>query len=175
MSRSPALFLDRDGVVNVEKHYLFRIEDFQFMDGLFPLCRKYRDDGFRLVVITNQSGIARGYYSLPDVEALHAWMRERFQEQGVPLDGLYLCPHHPAVDGHCSCRKPEPGMILQAAKDLDLDLPNSVLLGDKPSDLEAGRRAGIGKLGLVRGKTGIEGVEWDIPGPGNPPPRTIQS
>ena len=169
MSRSPALFLDRDGVVNVEKHYLFRIEDFQFMDGLFELCRRYRDDGFRLVVITNQSGIARGYYSRQDVEILHAWMLDRFRDEGVPLDGLYLCPHHPAVDGDCPCRKPRPGMILQAATELDLDLTNSVLLGDKESDLEAGRRAGIAKLGLVRGKTSIEGVEW-APAPRIPEP-----
>lgn len=165
MSRSPALFLDRDGVVNVEKHYLYRIEDFQFMDGLFELCRRYRDDGFRLVVVTNQSGVARGYYSLQDVDTLHAWMRDRFQAQGLPLDGVYLCPHHPAVDGPCPCRKPEPGMILQAAAELELDLPNSVLLGDKESDLEAGRKAGIRRLGLVRGKTSIEDVEWaPVPG-----------
>jgi D-glycero-D-manno-heptose 1,7-bisphosphate phosphatase len=156
----PALFLDRDGVVNVEKHYLFRIEDFEFMEGVLEICADHKARGFKLVVVTNQAGVARGFYGLDDVERLHEWMRGRFRERGVPLDGVYFCPHHPSVSGGCECRKPRPGMLLRASRELGIDLPNSVLLGDKESDLEAGRRAGVRRLGLVRGARRIESIDW---------------
>lgn len=160
MSR-PALFLDRDGVVNVERNYLFRIEECAFMDGVFEICRRFRERGYATVVVTNQAGIARGYYTVEEMHRLHAWMAERFSERGVPFDGFYHCPHHPDRTGPCSCRKPEPGMILQAAADLDLDLARSAILGDKDSDLEAGRRAGVRWLGKVSGMHGIESIAMD--------------
>jgi D-glycero-D-manno-heptose 1,7-bisphosphate phosphatase len=158
------LFLDRDGVVNVEKNYVHRIEDFQFMEGIFDLCRVFRDRGFLMVIVTNQAGIARGFYTLAQFESLSAWMRRRFSEEGLELSGIYHCPHHPSITGDCPCRKPHPGMLLQAASDLDLDLPHSVLLGDKPSDLEAGRRAGLSRLGLVHGHTSLESVRYGAHG-----------
>ncbi len=140
----PALFLDRDGVINVEKHYVHRREDFEFVDGIFELCAAYRDAGFRIVVVTNQSGIARGYYGEDDFAELSRWMRARFAEHGITVDGVYHCPHHPDITGACACRKPEPGMFLDAAHDLNLDLARSVMVGDSERDIVAARRAGVG-------------------------------
>lgn len=155
----PALFLDRDGVVNVEKNYLYRVGDFEFLDGIFELCARFRSAGYAIVVVTNQAGIARGYYTEDDVAVLHDWMLERFLERGIPIAGVYHCPHHPEFSGPCPCRKPEPGMILRARDELGLDLSGSVLLGDKESDVEAGRRAGIRHLGLlVQGSRILERV-----------------
>ena len=159
-----ALILDRDGVVNVEKNYVHRIEDFEFMEGIFPLCARFRDEGFLIVVATNQAGIARGLYTLDDLARLHAWMTERFADRGLRLAGIYHCPHHPQFSGECDCRKPHPGMLLQAARDLDLDIPQCVLLGDKERDLEAGRRAGLTRLGLVSGHLSIESIRF-VDGP----------
>ena len=154
-----ALLLDRDGVVNVEKNYVHRIEDFEFLDGIFPLCKRFQDEGFLVLVTTNQAGIARGLYTLEDLLRLNAWMTGRFADQGIRLARIYHCPHHPDFTGECACRKPNPGMLLQARDDFDLALSESVLLGDKESDLEAGRRAGVLHLGLVRGRTAIESIQ----------------
>lgn len=146
-----ALFLDRDGVINVEKNYVHRIEDFEFLPGIFELCATAQALGFRLVVITNQAGIGRGYYDETDFQRLTHWMREQFHDRGIVIDRVYHCPYHP-TEGigefrrESFDRKPNPGMILQAQRDLGLDLANSVLLGDKDSDSAAGRAAGIGHL-----------------------------
>lgn len=149
----PALFLDRDGIVNVDHGYVYRIEDFTFVDGILALCRHFHAAGWPLVVVTNQSGIARGYYGEAEFGALTAWMRARFVAAGAPLAGVYHCPHHPGASGplgiDCACRKPRPGLIVQAARELDLDLAQSVLVGDKARDVEAARRAGIGSAWLV--------------------------
>ncbi len=155
MAKARALFLDRDGVINKEKRYVHRKEDFEFIDGVFAACRQARAMGYKLVVISNQAGIARGYYSTADFHALNGWMLERFSEQGVIIDGVYFCPHHPTAGvgeylSDCRCRKPEPGMILQAADELDIDLAASAVVGDKLSDIEAGIRAGVGTCILVR-------------------------
>jgi D-glycero-D-manno-heptose 1,7-bisphosphate phosphatase len=143
MTGQPALFLDRDGVVNVEKHYLHKIRDFEFIDGIFELCKRYQQLGYKIIVVTNQSGIARGYYSEEDFERLTVWMRGAFKERGIVLDGVYYCPHHPEVSGECSCRKPEPGMLTAAAKEHDIDLARSLLVGDSERDITAAHRAGI--------------------------------
>jgi D-glycero-D-manno-heptose 1,7-bisphosphate phosphatase len=149
-----ALFLDRDGVINVEKHYLYKIEEFEFTEGIFDLCRYYRDRGYLIVVVTNQSGIARGYYSEDDFARLSEWMVDQFKEQGVDIAGIYYCPHHPEISGACSCRKPEPGMLLDAAENLDIDLKNSVMVGDKERDIEAAVNAGVGRSYLfTHGRT----------------------
>lgn len=155
-----ALFLDRDGVVNIEKNYVHRIEDFEFMEGIFDLCSRFRRQGYLVVVVTNQAGIARGFYTEAQYQALSRWMKEQFAQRGVELAGVYHCPHHPSITGDCHCRKPHPGMLLQAAADLDLDLAGSVLLGDKQSDLEAGRSAGLRRLGLVKGTVSLETVDF---------------
>ena len=138
-----AVFLDRDGVVNVEKNYVYKIEDFEFMPGIFDLCKKYQQNGYLLFVITNQAGIARGYYTEEQFHVLKDWMIKQFEKQGILITKVYFCPHHPDFTGECECRKPNPGLILQAAKEFDIDLSESILIGDKESDIEAGESAGV--------------------------------
>jgi D-glycero-D-manno-heptose 1,7-bisphosphate phosphatase len=149
--RHPALFLDRDGVVNVEKNYVHRIEDFEFVPGIFELCTTAVERGFRPVVVTNQAGIGRGYYTEADFQALTAWMLERFRERGIDIAGVYHCPYHPTAGlgpyrRESFDRKPNPGMLLKACNDLRLDLWRSAFVGDKDSDMAAGRAAGVGQL-----------------------------
>ena len=143
MARRPALFLDRDGVINVEKNYLHKIEDFEFIDGIFELCSKYQRLGYKIIVVTNQSGIARDYYSEEDFERLTAWMVQAFKAKGIVIDGVYHCPHHPDISGTCSCRKPEPGMLLDAAREHAIDLAASLLVGDSERDIIAAHRVGV--------------------------------
>lgn len=149
-----ALFLDRDGVINVDHGYVHRAQDFAFVPGIFELCHVARDAGLRLVVVTNQAGIGRGLYLESDFQALTAWMRDRFLAQGVELDAVYHCPFHPTAGvgeyrRESFDRKPNPGMLLRARDDLGLDLPNSVFIGDKASDMQAGMAAGVGALLLL--------------------------
>ena len=139
-----ALFLDRDGVINIDKGYVHKIEDFEFIDGIFDLCKFFQKRGFLIFIITNQAGIARGYYSENDFNILTGWMIEEFKKRDVRIEKVYYCPHHPDFTGKCSCRKPNPGMILTAKKEFNIDLKNSILIGDKISDIEAGKNAGIG-------------------------------
>ncbi len=148
--RSPALFLDRDGIINVNFGYVVHAEQTVFVEGIFELCEQALTAGYRLVVVTNQAGIARGYYSEDDFHLYMDWMQQEFAEHGVPLAGVYFCPHHPEgkVERYrkvCECRKPAPGMILRAAVELNLDLAASVLVGDKASDIVAGEAAGVGR------------------------------
>lgn len=144
-----AIFLDRDGIINADKGYLYKIEDIDFVDGIFDICRMAGDRGYLVVVITNQAGIARGLYTHEDVEKLHGWMKERFAEHGVDIAAIYYCPHHPDFTGECGCRKPAPGMINAAVKDFDIDVKQSVMLGDKVSDMQAGKNGGVGLCVLV--------------------------
>nr|WP_294795889.1 HAD family hydrolase [uncultured Mucilaginibacter sp.] len=146
---SKALFLDRDGVVNIEKNYVYKIEDFEFTDFIIDLCKTYQEKGFLIIIITNQAGIARGYYSEQDFEILTKWMIAEFHKQGVKIAKVYFCPHHPDFTGDCDCRKPNPGMILKAKQDFDLDLSECVLFGDKQSDIDAGISAGILNNNLI--------------------------
>ena len=139
-----ALFLDRDGVVNVEKNYLHKIEDFELMEGILEVCRVYQDQGYLIIIVTNQSGISRGYYTEEDFAHLSRWMVEHFQEFGIKISHIYHCPHHESIDGICECRKPEPGMFLEAQKEYDLDMAASVMIGDNERDIEAALRAGVG-------------------------------
>lgn len=146
-----ALFLDRDGVINVEKNYLYKVEDFEFIDGIFELCRFFQDKGYIIVVVTNQSGIARGFYSEKDFEKLTKFMVDEFEKQNIYVSKVYHCPHHPEITGKCSCRKPEAGMLLQAQKELDIDMKNSIMVGDKQRDVDAGKNAGVGYNYLYEG------------------------
>jgi D-glycero-D-manno-heptose 1,7-bisphosphate phosphatase len=143
----PAVFLDRDGTLVHPRHYPSRPADLRLYDGLGPYLRCLQASGFRLVVITNQSGIARGYFTEADLRLMHEHLAAQLARTGVRLDGIYHCPHHP--DGaipelavRCRCRKPQPGMVLRAAADLGLDLQHSWLVGDILDDVEAGNRAG---------------------------------
>jgi len=149
MITRPAVFLDRDGVINKENDYVHTIDEFYFIDGVFDACRKMSKAGYRLIIITNQAGIARGYYTEDDYHHLTKWMLREFQSHDIQIDGVYHCPHHPVygVGGYrrdCDCRKPAPGMILRAAKEHSLDLSHSILVGDNATDIEAGREAGVG-------------------------------
>jgi len=141
-----ALFLDRDGVINIDKHHVYKISDFDFVEGIFDLCQKYQHLGYLIIVITNQAGIAKGYYTESDFAILTDWMINEFKLRGIKISKVYYCPHHPDFTTPCDCRKPNPGMILAAQKEFDINLAESVLIGDKDSDIEAGRRAGIAKL-----------------------------
>ena len=138
-----ALFLDRDGVINVEKNYLYKIEDFKFIDGIFDLCQHYQTLGYIIVVVTNQSGIAREYYSEEDFSILTSFMLKEFSSQGINISHVYHCPHHESISGRCNCRKPKPGMLLQAKIDYDIDLEHSIIIGDKERDVEAGINSGL--------------------------------
>jgi D-glycero-D-manno-heptose 1,7-bisphosphate phosphatase len=154
MNGKPAVFLDRDGVLNEDRGYVHRWEDFSFLPGVIEALRQLQHKGYLLVVITNQSAVARGLCAEADVLALHERMRAFLRERGIELAGIYHCPHHPqgSVSDYaiaCACRKPEPGMILRAAQAHGIDLSRSLLVGDKISDLEAGRAAGIPSLYLV--------------------------
>lgn len=149
-----ALLLDRDGVVNVDRGYVGCRDRFVFMEGIFALTRHAMDRGFRIVIVTNQSGIARGRYDEPAFLALSDWMRGEFRARGVELAGVFHCPYH--RDGlvgryarDSAWRKPGPGMILEAARRLDLDLARSVFLGDQATDMEAARTAGVGRRVLL--------------------------
>jgi D-glycero-D-manno-heptose 1,7-bisphosphate phosphatase len=151
MAGHRALFLDRDGVINVDRHYVHRVEDFEFVPGIFDLCAHAQAAGYRLVVVTNQAGIARGYYTEADFQSLTRWMLDTFARRSVVIDRVYHCPHHPtaglgAYRRESFDRKPNPGMLLRARDELGLDLARSAFVGDKESDMEAGRRAGVGRL-----------------------------
>lgn len=144
-----ALFLDRDGVVNKEKNYLYKIEDFEFIDGVFDACRYFQAQGFLIIIITNQAGIARGKYSEKDYQILTDWMNNQFENQNINISKVYYCPHHPDFSGECKCRKPNHKMLLDAKKEFNIDFKNSILVGDKNSDIAAGMNAGIGKNFLI--------------------------
>ncbi len=143
-----AIFLDRDGVINVEKNYVHLVEDFEFIEGIFELCALVQRLNFRIVIITNQAGIGRGYYTIDDFDRLTKWMLAQFRARGIRIEKVYYCPYHPSAGvgkyrKNSSDRKPNPGMILKAKREFDLDLSKSILVGDKDSDLEAGRTAGV--------------------------------
>lgn len=145
--KQPAVFLDRDGTLVYPRHYPSRPEELQLYANIGSGLRKLQRAGFRLVVITNQAGIARGYFSVDDLRLMHEYLTSELERVGVRLDGIYYCPHHPAgvipeLAIRCDCRKPAPGMLLAAAADLDIDLARSWLVGDILDDVEAGHRAG---------------------------------
>jgi D-glycero-D-manno-heptose 1,7-bisphosphate phosphatase len=150
-----AAFVDRDGVINVERSFVYRIEDFTFLPGAVAALSALQAAGYLLVVITNQSGIARGLYAESDYQRLTAHMQRQLGEHGVRLDAVEYCPHLPDAPlpqyrRDCECRKPRPGMLRRAAAALRLDLRHSLLIGDRASDIAAGRAAGIGRCFLVR-------------------------
>lgn len=158
VKKNKALFLDRDGVINKEKNYVFNIEDFEFIDGIFSFCEYFQRKGYLIFVITNQAGIARGFYSADDFAVLTDWMASQFAQRNIHLSKVYYCPHHPDITGSCDCRKPNPGMILQAAKEFDLNLSESILVGDYENDLNAGVNAGIVKNYLFCDKTDFDKI-----------------
>ncbi|MEI6214489.1 MAG: D-glycero-beta-D-manno-heptose 1,7-bisphosphate 7-phosphatase [Desulfuromonadales bacterium] len=154
-----AVFLDRDGTINVEKDYLYRSIDCEFIPGSIDAIRRFNNAGFLVVVVTNQSGVARGFYTEEDVETLHSYMAAELSRHRAHVDAWLYCPHHPSGRGSyslpCTCRKPLPGMLLEAARRFDIDLAASFMIGDKLADIDAGRAAGCKTL-LVRTGYGTE-------------------
>ena len=141
------IFLDRDGTINVEKDYLHKVKDFEWEEKAKEAIKILKEKGFMVVVVTNQSGVGRGYYGEKDVEKLHEYMDEELDKIGTAVDGYYFCPHHPKGVGEykkkCNCRKPNTGMFEQAKIDFDIDFEQSYMVGDKRSDLSAANRLQI--------------------------------
>jgi len=149
-----AAFLDRDGVINIDSGYVSRWEDFRFVPGVFEFLRGLVSKGYLLVIVTNQSGIARGLFTEAEYESLTRKYLAELANRGIPIAGVYYCPHHPEgivspYARRCDCRKPAPGMILQAIKELEIHPASSLLIGDSERDLAAGRAAGVGQLILM--------------------------
>ncbi len=154
--KNRAVFLDRDGTINVEKGYVHKIEDFEFIPGAPLAIRLLRDAGFLLIVVTNQSGVARGYYPLEAVHRLHRYMDDELARFGAAVDAYYVCPHHPQGGMNeyskiCECRKPLPGMLLEAARNFSINLASSYMIGDKQSDVEAAFKAGCHPVFVATG------------------------
>ena len=157
-----AIFLDRDGTINIDKGYMYKTEEFEFLDKAIEGLKILSDLGYILIVVTNQSGIARGYYTEEQLENLNKFMVDKLKEHGIEIKKCYYCPHH-AEKGigkykvACNCRKPNPEMVLWGIKDFDIDVNQSYIVGDKISDAEAGLRAGL-KEGVIV-QTGLEPIE----------------
>ena len=165
--RRPAVFLDRDGVLNIDHHYVHRPDQFEWVTGA-PAAIKYLNQrGYHVFVVTNQSGVARGYYTEDDVEQLHRHINRELARHDAHVDAWFYCPHHPSGKGSyalpCSCRKPLPGMLRAAALRYDIDLEQSYMVGDKQADIEAGMAAGCHTI-LVRTGYG-EKEEQALDGP----------
>ena len=135
------IFLDRDGVINKDINYLYNINDFIFIDGIFEACQYFRKLGYQIIIITNQSGIARGFYNAQDFQALTQWMLNQFKEKGIQILDIFYCPHGPK--SNCECRKPQPGMILEAKNKHNINLKLSWMIGDSETDIKAANNSGI--------------------------------
>lgn len=142
------IFLDRDGVINKEVNYLNKVEDFEFIDEVFKTCLYLRSLGFEIIVITNQSGIARGYYSINDFKSLNNWMIDQFKLNNIEILDVLFCPHSP--ESNCKCRKPKPGMFFEAKNKYNINMYNSWMIGDRERDITAASSAGIKNTILVR-------------------------
>ncbi len=142
------IFLDRDGVINKEINYLHKIDDFEFLDGVFETCQYLISLNYKIIIITNQSGIARGYYTVNDFQIITNWMTAQFKKNDINILDVFHCPHLP--NSNCNCRKPRPGMLLVAKSKYNIDMQNSWLVGDKEADVIAANRAGIDNTILVR-------------------------
>lgn len=145
--KNRAVFLDRDGTINEDVGYLSRLEDLKIYDNAAEAIRLIKEKGFLAIVITNQSGVARGFFDEDFIVTVHNKMNEYLQERGTSLDALYYCPHHPLYGNEqyrkeCPCRKPRPGLLLKAAEDFDIDLKGSYVVGDMPRDMDIARRVG---------------------------------
>ena len=142
-----ALFLDRDGVINVDVGYGYRIDQMQFLPGIFEFTKQYADAGYVIVVVTNQAGIARGYFDEAQLVEIHRTLDQLLDLSQAHIDAYYFCPHHPSAGfgeykTDCSCRKPKPGLLIAAATHFNLDLAKCILVGDKATDIQAGQAAG---------------------------------
>lgn len=146
----PAIFLDRDGTLNIDHGYVYEIEKFEFIEGVIEACEKLNKMGYALFIVTNQSGIARGYYTEEQFLSLTEWMDWSLADRNVEISAVYYCPHSP--DSDCECRKPKPGMLLSAQKEFKIDFARSYMVGDKIEDMLAGKAAGIKTVLVKTGK-----------------------
>jgi D-glycero-D-manno-heptose 1,7-bisphosphate phosphatase len=142
------IFLDRDGVINKEVGYLHKIEDFEFIDGVFDACLDFQSFDYKIIIVTNQSGIERGYYSEEDFQMVTKWMLNQFKQHNIQILDVFFCPHSP--DSNCDCRKPKPGMFLEAREKYSINMHNSWMIGDKEADIRAANSAGISNTVLVK-------------------------
>ena len=142
------IFLDRDGVINHEVGYLHKIEDFRFINGVFEACLYFQSLGYEIVVVTNQSGINRGYYNESDFQKVNSWMLDQFKHKGINILDVFFCPHSP--NDCCDCRKPKPGMLFKAKEKHKIDMNRSWIIGDKEADVKAANAAGINQTILVK-------------------------
>ena len=148
------IFLDRDGVINKDINYLHKIDDFEFVDGIFDVCLYFQSLGYKIIIITNQSGISRGYYSHSDYQKVTQWMLDQFKYKNINILDVFHCPHGP--DSTCDCRKPKPGMFLKAKDRYNTDMEKSWMIGDKERDIIAANSAGIDNTILVRSSHRID-------------------
>lgn len=153
-----ALFLDRDGVINIDKKYVYKIKDFEFCDGIFEFCKYFQNKDFLIFVITNQSGIARGYYKEEDFAILSAYMIDEFAKQAIKIEKIYHCPH---LQG-CECRKPKPAMLLKAKEEFNIDMEKSFFIGDNLTDMQAGINAKVKNLFLINDDVNYDKTEFKI-------------
>ncbi|AQW82782.1 D-glycero-beta-D-manno-heptose 1,7-bisphosphate 7-phosphatase [Campylobacter pinnipediorum] len=147
MNKNKAIFLDRDGVINVDFGYVYKPENFVFCDGIFEALKGFISFGYKLIIITNQSGIQRGYYTLQDFENITNFMIKKLKNEGICIQKVFFCPHSP--EQMCDCRKPSPKMILDASSEFNISLKDSIMIGDKKSDILAGKNAGVGLNFLI--------------------------
>ncbi|MEI7752518.1 MAG: D-glycero-beta-D-manno-heptose 1,7-bisphosphate 7-phosphatase [Candidatus Omnitrophota bacterium] len=156
MEKRPAIFLDRDGTINIEKHYLHLAKDWEWIPGAIDAMIRFKSAGYLIVVISNQAGLARGYYRESDLLDLHSWVNQQLSPSHAEIDAFYFRPHHPDFSKEaCDCRKPLPGLILRATQEWDIDTPHSWMIGDKLSDVQAGCTAGCQSV-LVQTVYGAE-------------------
>jgi D-glycero-D-manno-heptose 1,7-bisphosphate phosphatase len=151
------IFLDRDGVINKEINYLHKIGDFEFIDGVFETCQYLISLNYKIIIITNQSGISRGYYTVNDFQIITNWMITQFKKNAVNILDVFHCPHLP--DSNCNCRKPKPGMLLEAKYKHNIDMQNSWLIGDREVDIIAANSSGITNTILVKSGHKINEVD----------------
>ena len=148
------VFLDRDGVINKEVGYLHKIQDFEFIDGVFEACLYFQSLNYQIIVVTNQSGIGRGYYDEDAFHVINNWMLEQFKKQGVNILDVFFCPHTP--EANCDCRKPKSGMLNQANEKHNIDMEKSWMIGDKEADVAAANSAGVKNTILVKSGHAID-------------------
>ena len=141
------IFLDRDGVINIDKNYLYKINDFEFIDGIFQACLHFQNLGFSIIIITNQSGISRGFYTKKEFLKLTKWMLLQFKKNNIDILDIFHCPH--AQDSNCNCRKPMPGMFLEAQKKYNIDMKRSWMIGDRERDISAAEISGVTNTILI--------------------------
>ncbi len=152
-----ALFLDRDGTINVDYGYTFEPEKLHFIDGIFELCKKAQDNGFKIFVVTNQSGVERGYYTIEQMNNFNNFMKEEFRKNGVDITDIYCCPYLEHPD-----RKPSPGMFLKAQQRYNIDMKNSIAVGDKERDVDAAMNAGVGTVYLFDADSNVKSSKGEI-------------